>query len=128
LFDQQQQHPSAAPTFHDLNQKLHILVKNLELVKTNFIPLNKVAIKKVCKKHAKYAGGSGSSVEIENYRITITKTIQEERAWWKKGKSIVSELLKEAKVNYLDFSEIIILDLKLVLFLYLYLELSVGIM
>ncbi|CAB4386314.1 unnamed protein product [Rhizophagus irregularis] len=92
-----QQHPSAAPTFHDLNQKLHVLIKNLELVKTNFIPLNKVAIKKVCKKHAKYVGGSGSSVEIENYRITITKTIQEERAWWKKGKTIVSELLKEAK-------------------------------
>lgn len=57
-----------------------------------------MAIKKVCKKHAKYAGGSGSSIEIENYRITITKTIQEERAWWKKGKTIVSELLKEAKV------------------------------
>ena len=57
--------------FHDLSQKLHQLIKTLELVKTNFIPLNKVAIKKVCKKHAKYAGGSGSSIEIENYRIWL---------------------------------------------------------
>src|SRR3954447_26024901 len=96
-FDRQQQNPSAAPTFHELSQKLHRLIKTLELVKTNFIPLNKLAIKKVCKKHAKYAGEGGSSVEVENYRVTISKIIQE-RAWWKKGRSNVTELLEEAKV------------------------------
>ena len=60
-----------------------------------------MAIKKVCKKHAKYAGDGGSSVEIENYRVTISKTIQE-RAWWKKGRSIVTELLEEAKVIFIE--------------------------
>ncbi|CAI2170953.1 4986_t:CDS:2 [Funneliformis geosporum] len=93
----QQQNSSAVPTFHDLSQKLHQLIKSLELVKTNFIPLNKLAIKKICKKHAKYVGGVGSSVDVENIRVTVLKTIQEERAWWKKGKWIITELLEEAK-------------------------------
>ena len=72
----------------------------MNLVKTNFIPLNKLAIKEICKKHAKYVSDGGSSVEIENYRLAVLKTIQEERSWWKKGKCIVTELLEEVKVSF----------------------------
>ncbi|CAI2180157.1 416_t:CDS:2, partial [Funneliformis geosporum] len=44
------------------------ILKDLELVKTNFIPLNKLAIKQICKKHAKYVGGVRSSVDA-GYRL-----------------------------------------------------------
>ena len=92
---------SPEPHYRPIASELHCLIQTLNLLKYNYLPFSKLAIKKIFKKHDKIVGAVAVNQEMEALKYDVIDTITNKKAFWVKGEKNVGELLNEAEVRCL---------------------------
>ncbi|CAG8509952.1 3124_t:CDS:2, partial [Paraglomus occultum] len=88
---------SPEPHYRPIASSLHCLIQTLNLLKYNYLPFSKLAIKKIFKKHDKIVGAVAVNQEMEALKYDVIDTITKKKAFWVKGEKSVGELLNEAE-------------------------------